>query len=157
MIIEYLTPLRTEFHLSPKRNKRWTVHEGFVFAVNGEKFEAPEGFWTDFASIPRLVWPIIAPDEIGYGPIPHDLGYFTGAHTKEYWDDVLWNCMVKDGIAPWKQTAVFKAVDWFGGWAWDRYRKANTKNLYVRNPHTQIFEILNWRMSHEDRFVHRDQ
>jgi len=39
----------------------------------------PEGFETDFASVPRFLWPIASPMGIlRYGSLPHDFGYQHG-------------------------------------------------------------------------------
>jgi hypothetical protein len=123
MIIEYKTELDVRFHVNTDKGRRWTLIKPFLFSVNGTEFEVPAGFWTDFASIPRPLWNLLSPYDIGQGPVPHDYFYFTGCRDKDFADQTLRACMEHDGIAPWKRTAVYNAVQWFGGSIWDTYRK----------------------------------
>jgi len=123
MKIEYFSELDVRFHTVADRGRRFELITPFCFAVDGEQFEAPAFFWTDFASIPRFIWPIINPYEIGKGPIPHDFGYFSGLKDKEFWDHVLLACMEYEGITSWKLSPVYRAVEWFGNFTWEKYRK----------------------------------
>ena len=139
MRVEYLTELDARFHVKADCGRRWRLIEPFIFTVDGERFEAPAYFWTDFASIPRFIWPIISPYELGKGPIPHDFGYFTGLKTKAFWDEVLRACMEFDRIPAWKRRSAYRAVDLFGGPTWNRYRKQGAApeqlaRITVRNP-----------------------
>src|SRR3972149_76242 len=109
MQIEYKTKLQVEF-AAPHEKKQWVLIGIFVVVVNGVEHEIPIGFWTDFASVPRLFWNLISPYELGYGPVPHDFGYFTGIETKEYWDSVFEACMIKDKIPSWKRIAAYQCV-----------------------------------------------
>ena len=86
MIVEYKNFLDVRFS-KPDQQKQWQVLTPFVFVVDGVEYVVPEAFWTDFASVPRVVWNIISPYDLGYGPIPHDFGYFTGIKNQEFWDE----------------------------------------------------------------------
>jgi hypothetical protein len=148
MVIEYHSKLKTEFYTNANKGRRWQLIEPFEFSVDGKLFTVPDRFWTDFASVPRLIWPIISPYDCGVGPIPHDFGYFTGYMDKAYWDHVLAACMLKDGITEWKRTAVFEAVNWFGGRTWNNYRKGNTKHLLYAVPvggRRGAFTVSEWK------------
>jgi len=123
MKIEYLTELDVRFNTNADKGRRWQLIAPFVFTVDGERFTVPAGFWTDFASIPRALWRIISPYDIGKGPVPHDFGYYTGLKGKAFWDSVLLACMEYEDVAGWKHQPVYQAVNWFGGWTWDNYRK----------------------------------
>jgi len=123
MKVEYLSELDVRFQVNPDKGRRWQLIAPFRLKVDGSEFEVPPLFWTDFASIPRLLWPIISPYDIGKGPIIHDYGYFTGIGSKAFWDTVLTACMETDKITPWKLSPVYHAVDWFGGPVWNDYRK----------------------------------
>jgi hypothetical protein len=125
-MIEYASELDVRFATNPNKGRRWMLLAPFVFYVDGEKFEVPIFFWTDFASIPKIVWPIVSPYDIGKGPIPHDFGYFSGLKTKEFWDDVLIECMRYEKIERWKCRPVYNAVHWLGKATWDYYRKQGT-------------------------------
>ena len=54
--------------------------EDYVYQIGSCKpIIIPEGFETDFASVPRLLWPIASPMGIlRYGSLPHDFGYQHG-------------------------------------------------------------------------------
>jgi len=128
MNVEYLTPLVPQFVYHPPIEGRcWQLVQPFVFKVDGHQFTVPAGFWTDFASVPRPIWPVISPYDLGVGPVPHDFGYFTGHANQAYWDLVLLACMEHDGISKFKRNAAYRAVQWFGGWAYESYRKRNQR------------------------------
>lgn len=88
----------------------------------------PEGFVTDFASVPRILWPLFPP----YGrampaSILHD--YIYTVHPKEveltpeverYWADRLFYIAMRAiGIGKFQAKLMYWAVRWFGG---SRYR-----------------------------------
>lgn len=129
MNIQYLSPLRVEFSVNPNKGRRWHLVEPFRFMVDDKQLDIPAGFWTDFASVPRIIWPIISPYDLGMGPIPHDFGYFTGFESKAYWDHVFEACMIKDKIPGWKRESAFQAVHLFGGKVWGAYRALNREHL----------------------------
>lgn len=123
MKIKYHSELDIRFHSISNKGRRFQLIKPFLFSVDTEDFEVPMGFWTDFASIPRIIWPIISPHEIGKGPIPHDFGYYSGLKDKGYWDKVLYACMEYEDITSWKLSPVYRTVSWFGGFTWKKYRK----------------------------------
>jgi hypothetical protein len=148
MEIEYLSYLDVRF-AAPKAKKQWTLINPFGFKViddnkNEEEYEVPVAFWTDFASIPQVAWSIISPYQLGYGPIPHDFGYFTGIKDKDYWDNVFDACMRKDGITLWKRISAYQAVHRLGDKVWDDYRKTNTKHVLIRTP-SKRFILPDWK------------
>jgi hypothetical protein len=150
MDIKYLTPLAPEFVSFPNLGRHWRLTKPFEFSVDGERFAVPTDFWTDFASVPRTIWPIISPYDLGVGPVPHDFGYFSGHANKAYWDLVFLACMEKDGIANWKRQAAYRAVEWFGGATWDRYRRSN-KRMILSDGAPGQRSILNWGLRHHVR------
>jgi hypothetical protein len=126
--IEYKTRLQVEF-AAPHEKKQWFLVGVFVISVDDVEYEIPIGFWTDFASVPKFFWNIISPYDLGFGPVPHDYGYFTGIKTKAYWDSVFEACMVKDKIPSWKCIAAYKAVDKFGEKTYSKYRRENAQHI----------------------------
>ena len=58
----------------------YRIIEGWIITLDdGTQIVFPKGFVTDFASIPRLLHPMILPDGALYlGAIPHDFGYQHG-------------------------------------------------------------------------------
>lgn len=150
MDIEYKSPLVPEFVSSLNLGRHWRLTKPFEFSVDGNQFAVPPDFWTDFASVPRMLWPLISPYDLGVGPIPHDFGYFTGYANKDYWDLVLLACMEKDRIAGWKRQSAYRAVQWFGGGVWNRYRKEN-KRMILSDGVPDQHVILNWGLRHHVR------
>lgn len=82
----------------------------------------PDGFRTDFASIPRFFYRILPPTGDGpkadYGPaaVIHDLLYRRGGGrtSRRYADDVFLAAMKKSGVSAWKRQAMYRAVRAFG-------------------------------------------
>ena len=147
MKIEYHSRLVPEFVVDPNRGRHWRLVAPFEFSVDGLNFIVPSDFWTDFASVPRFLWPVVSPYDLGVGPIPHDFGYFTGHANKEWWDLVLLACMERDKIAGWKAQAAYRAVSWFWGSVWRGYRRQNSKHVLTTNRLNQM-EVLNWGLRH---------
>ena len=142
MIVEYKSFLDVRFS-KPDQEKQWQVLKPFVFAVDGVDYIVPEMFWTDFASVPRVVWSIISPYDLGYGPIPHDFGYFTGIKSREFWDDVLMACMEQDKIAWFKRNAAYRAVRMFAGGVYSNYRTKNTRHVLIQTQ-PKRYELPDW-------------
>jgi hypothetical protein len=151
--IQYLSPLVPEFCFSPERKRRWRLVQPFEFKVNDQVFVIPVGFWTDFASIPRALWPLLSPYDLGVGPVPHDYGYYTGYKDKHFWDEVLLACTEKDKVAGWKANAAYCAVDWFGWSTWKTYRQRNASAVVQENPTNHKYEILDWKPAVRSRTI----
>lgn len=90
---------------------------------SGEVIIVPEGFVTDFASIPRGLWNIFPP----LGPwaraaIVHDYLYSTaglyGRYTRKRCDDIFVEIMKILKVAAWKRTCMYYAVRAFGHLGW---------------------------------------
>lgn len=126
MIAEYLSELDIRFHTRPNKGRRMQLISPFLIRIDENRFEIPIAFWTDFASIPRGIWPIISPYELGKGCVPHDFGYYTGLMDKAFWDNVFLACMKHDKISMWKRFVAYVAVDKFGWKTWNRYRSQGT-------------------------------
>lgn len=96
---------------------------------------APRGFVTDLASIPRIFWTALRPDaDYAYAAIIHDYLYWSQDLPKNDADEIL-NLSMKDLEVSWPtRTAVFQAVQKFGGSAWDSNKrlKANGEKRVLR-------------------------
>ena len=64
-IKQKMSQFTTELIIKPIDGKYWELLEGFEYHVGTypsiEIITVPPGFITDFASVPRIFWPIIAP------------------------------------------------------------------------------------------------
>lgn len=81
----------------------------------------PEGTETDFASIPRVFWRILPPwDSHRPAAIVHDHLYTAQTCTKDQADTVFLEAMEALGVPTWKRQAMYRAVQLFGGFVWNR-------------------------------------
>lgn len=107
--------------------------------INGiSKVVVPKGFVTDFASVPRIFWPILPPDDEYLLPaIVHDWLYWDQSLSKEQADGIMKAAMEELKLASWKITAVYQAVSIFGGSAWTsnlRLKENMEKRILVIPP-----------------------
>lgn len=132
-----------QYNSNPNKGRRWTLKEPFRTRVDGVEIVAPAGFWTDFASVPEVIWPIIDPYELGRAPVLHDFLYFAGWRgNRAYCDDAFLTAMEIEKISWWKRRAAYRAVRMFGAGAWDGYRQSNTKHKLERG--VRGYVLPNW-------------
>lgn len=101
------------------------VHEGVEYSLS-----IPEGFVFDFASVPRIVWALISPMDLGAAPpLVHDWMYHLRGRTPMLVDgrvrvpkwsrkdaDRLFARMMREaGVAKWRRRMAYRAVRLFGG------------------------------------------
>lgn len=112
-----------------EKRQLYTVKARFVFVspVFGE-IEVPEGFVTDFASVPRAVWSYLSPEDpvIIFASVVHDWLYSVrgdlGAGAvmqRAQCDAVLREAMLASGARASMAWLVEKTVGIFGGSRWD--------------------------------------
>lgn len=131
----FLTRLRVEILPPSEVRKRqiYLLTEDFVVDSNIlGRFTVPAGFRTDFASIPRILWRYLDPEDpcILYPSVAHDYLYSMAGNldgrkfTREQADRVLEELMAISGARLDQRKAAFKAVDWFGGGHWNTEKQA---------------------------------
>ena len=82
--------------------------------------EAPTGFVTDFASIPRVFWSLLRPDgEYTYPAIIHDYLYWTQIRPKDVADEIFRASMQDFNLSSKIITTIYNAVRLGGQSAWD--------------------------------------
>ena len=99
-------------------------HKGFEYRtcqninvkIDDNDVTIPLGFQTDLASIPRIFWNILPPQQADFvGPaILHDWMYATGYQTRAYDDDVLYWSLRQQG-AMWITANIIWLGVRFGG------------------------------------------
>lgn len=143
-------PAPPQPRLSPVGNtSRYVLVSDYVYEWEHEgrrqRLTVPEGFILDYASVPRLLWPLIGPFDLGPAAVPHDWIYRhrgrlpAGSHQTHQdglWrdlspDEYTWprrdadrlfgRMMRESGVAGWKRRAAFLAVRAFGLRAWYRH------------------------------------
>lgn len=93
--------------------------EPFWVVVDGERFEVPVGFVSDFASVPRMFWWVVPPwGRYSPAAVLHDWIYFTQIVNRLEADQVFRDHMGALGVSAWKRNAMYRAVRIFGGGAY---------------------------------------
>ena len=141
-----------------KGAKCFQLVEPFRFIVDRDLIEIPIGFYTDWASTGPAA-SIISPvdPQICRPALAHDFLYFVNwINCKTACDQVLAVGMLVEGAPLWKRLIVYVGV-FIGGWyAWNRYRRDNTKfhqtpqfnSLRAGQPMT-LLTIANWKYDKE--------
>lgn len=84
---------------------------------------APEGFITDFASVPRIFWPIISPiDTHANAAVIHDFMYQTNYASKARCEWIFDEALGVLDVPEWKRICLVKSVVVFGWPTWIKYR-----------------------------------
>lgn len=107
----------------------------------------PQGFVTDFASVPRFLWSALPPqDQYMLPAVIHDYLYWEQPCTKEQADNLLAIAMMEQKVDRWKQRAVYSAVAHFGRSAWDaNHTEKAARVLRVIPPgHEHIPPAMTW-------------
>ena len=103
--------------------KYWKVLEGFEYYFLKDDIKhtitIPEGYITDFASIPRFFHPYITPHDIyNKAAVVHDYLCDTngchGRYNKEEVDNIYYDAQLVLNIYPMKAKIFYKFTDWFG-------------------------------------------
>lgn len=97
---------------------RWRLRAPLVYlsGVAKRQITVPEGFETDFASVPRLpvaYW--LTGGTANSAAIMHDYLYATGELPRKLADQVLLEAMEVTGVPWWRRQAMYWAVRLFGG------------------------------------------
>lgn len=103
----------------------WRLVKPFTFgSVTLERvIELPEGFQTDFASIPRVFWNLLPPTgSYGKAAVIHDFLYRTPFYaTRAQADLVLLEAMTDLGVGWWTRQIIYRGVRLGGRRAWKGY------------------------------------
>lgn len=84
----------------------------------------PIGFYTDFASVPRIgiIYSLLG-DTAHEPAVAHDWLYYSALTTKEIADKVLLEAMGVIGIPAWRKYPIYWGVRLGGWYAWNKHRK----------------------------------
>jgi hypothetical protein len=102
----------------------WQVYLPFSYEVgslgSGEIITVPAGFITDLASIPRLAWWLLPPDDsysqaaVLHDWLCHRRGNVERQYTSRQVAEIFEEAMGVLRVTPWKRALMFRAVLWFG-------------------------------------------
>jgi hypothetical protein len=94
--------------------RAWRLLSAFTFGsvTLARVIEVPRGFETDFASIPRVLWPWLPPTgRYGKAAVIHDFLYRTlGVATRAEADQVLGEAMEELGVGWWTRQVIYRGV-----------------------------------------------
>lgn len=85
--------------------------------IDGKKYVVPKNFKTNLASIPRLLWPFLAPQYSGFiaPAILHDFLYHCHSNMdRKFADEVLYSALLIEGVSKPTATKFYLAVRIFG-------------------------------------------
>ncbi len=83
----------------------------------------PVGFITDFASVPRVFWPIVSPiDNHANAAVIHDFMYQTNYAPKNRCEEIFYEAMGVLDVPEWKRNSIYWSVYTFGWPTWIKYR-----------------------------------
>lgn len=83
----------------------------FYYAPAKEKIHVPEGFITDFASIPRLplMWWLMS--DYGHpAAVVHDYLCERRSHPRKFADEVFYAALLAAGVPRWRASLMYSAV-----------------------------------------------
>jgi hypothetical protein len=93
-----------------------------------QRVDAPPGFVTDFASVPRPFWSFLPPDDAyAYAAVLHDYLYWTQIRPREEADQILKFAMQDLRVGAVTIEAIYTAVRVAGGGAWESNKAARQR------------------------------
>jgi len=120
----FITPLVVKIHSKNPRQRELFLPFTYI-TKSGDKIIIPIGFFTNFASVPRILWPILPQlDQYGKAAVIHDYLYCTPSlrYTRKQADNILKEACEELDVKPWKTRALYSAVRLFGWRAWSKNR-----------------------------------
>jgi len=105
----------------------------FSYKVNGGEFKvsAPKGFVTDFATIPRFLWPIFPPNgKYARAAVIHDYLYRLPGCSRFLADAIFREVMYQLGVGVISRLSMYYAVRLIG-WAFRQTAKNDTELLKI--------------------------
>jgi hypothetical protein len=103
--------------------KTWIILSDFGYEIgeegSGNIINVPIGTYTDFASIPRLLWAIFPRwGKYGNAAVIHDWMYWDQSQKRLKADQVFLEGMGVLEVPDWERHTIYYAVRWFGWLAW---------------------------------------
>lgn len=97
----------------------WELERDLVYRGAWQTFTVPQSFTTDFASVPRILWPLFPP----YGrhtraAVLHDWLYMQRRTSRADADGIFRRVMREEGVPAWRRWAMYGAVRALGWTKW---------------------------------------
>ena len=121
---QFTTPCQVEI-VGPMRFKLISPFEYHVgMYPSNEIINVPEGFITDFASVPRVFWSILSPiDEYAKAAVLHDFIYRVAPYERMRCEEIFLEAMIVLKVPEWKRHAIYRSVYLFGWKRWNELRR----------------------------------
>lgn len=131
-----MSSFTSELKLEPLPDgRKWKLVEEFVYYLGTEDsgmfIKVPEGFVTDFASVPRIFWIFLPPwGRYGKAAVLHDYMYQNTLFIRLLCDSIFYEAMVVLKVPRWQRWLLYLGVR-IGGWfPYRRYvKKRIEKNV----------------------------
>jgi hypothetical protein len=116
--------------------KTWIILSNFGYAVGAEDSKdivnVPIGTYTDFASIPRILWSVLPQwGKYGNAAVIHDWLYWDQSRSRSEADDILLEGMEVLKVGAWTKHAIYLAVRAFGWYAWANNARKKRAGEYM--------------------------
>lgn len=122
----FVSDIEVERH--PGERQRFTLMKPLIYRRDsGTEITVLDGFVTDGASVPRLLWPIAPPFSGPYmsAAVLHDALYTQGVFSRVESDSIFLEAMLASNVPFWQCAVLHCGVVIGGWWAWRKHRKAD--------------------------------
>jgi hypothetical protein len=110
---------------------RFITEAIFSVYINNKLFQIPVGVKFDYASIPRVFWSILIPNDPEYqaASLLHDTLYQAEVFKRSFNDKLFLAAMVSTGVPKWKRNLMYIAVRMGGGFTYKKHLIPNIEIL----------------------------
>lgn len=99
--------------------ERWKLHSPYNYQGRKHTVTVPQGFSTDFASVPRLLWMLLPPyGRYTVAAVVHDWLYYAQSMKRKEADRIFLSIMIEDRVRVIRAVLMYLAVRAFGWHAW---------------------------------------
>lgn len=158
--VQVLTPLgshEAQHHQAPDQptvqafsdGKHWMLRQPLNYYILASKngIQVPEGFVTDFASVPRELHSFVrSTGAYTAAAVVHDFLYWAQVCTRDQADRLFRLAMEESGVEPWWRQIFYAAVRVMGNGAWNE-NVAHRQNGMIRvvpEPHNIVPPRAQW-------------
>lgn len=135
----YMSSFQDPLILIDNGDETFTLYKGFTYHVgdlqSGIKIVVPEGFTTDFASSPRILWNLIPPyGKYGKAAVLHDFLYEAVRRkrfTRVVADALFLEAMSVLGVGRVKRLLMYWGVRVFGVFSVKKSSTSMNRNFYI--------------------------
>lgn len=101
----------------------YMLEEDFACIINGNNFVIRAGIEFDYASIPRIFWSILLPNDPKYqaASLLHDVAYQAELWPREINDNIFLAALEHRNVPSWKRMVMYRAVRVGGGFTYKKH------------------------------------